>query len=152
MFIERIENGPFSVNTYLVGCPKTQEAILIDPGHEADRIASRMSESGMTFVANTHCNNAHERGIRQGDACGALRDIQTIGEQVAVFIERVGRGQLSVRRGGERAGTAGAGGGGLRNVGGDPRPRRLGEVGSDLEREGLGRGRALEQVHRLRHC
>jgi len=61
MILERIENGPFFVNTYLLGCPKTRRGILIDPGHEDDRIEERMRASGLTFVAimNTHGHIDH---------------------------------------------------------------------------------------------
>jgi len=96
VFIELIENGPFFVNTYLVGCPKTKEAILIDPGHEADRISARMSESGMTFTAivNTHGHLDHLASARhfqqtleipfrmhQGDAFL----LQSLSQQCAAF-------------------------------------------------------------------
>jgi glyoxylase-like metal-dependent hydrolase (beta-lactamase superfamily II) len=61
MFLERIENGPFFVNTYLLGCTKTRQGILIDPGHEPERIAARMAASGLTFTAivNTHGHIDH---------------------------------------------------------------------------------------------
>jgi len=61
MFLERIENGPFFVNTYLLGCEETKEAILVDPGHEADRIRSRIDASGLRYVAivNTHGHLDH---------------------------------------------------------------------------------------------
>lgn len=61
MFLERIENGPFFMNTYLLGCEETKEAILIDPGHDADTIQDRIDASGLRVMAivNTHGHLDH---------------------------------------------------------------------------------------------
>lgn len=65
MIIQRIENGPFFVNTYIVGCEKTRHAILVDPGHEAERIVAAMKASDLTFeaIVNTHGHLDHVAGI-----------------------------------------------------------------------------------------
>ena len=54
------------MNTYLVGCPQTRQGILIDPGHESDRITERMTESGLTYTAivNTHGHLDHVASAR----------------------------------------------------------------------------------------
>ena len=41
--LERFEVGPFMVNAYILGCLKTQEAAIIDPSDEGDRILTRCS-------------------------------------------------------------------------------------------------------------
>lgn len=66
MFLERIENGPFFVNTYILGCEETNDGILIDPGHEADRIQARMDASGLrvTAIVNTHGHIDHVASAR----------------------------------------------------------------------------------------
>ncbi len=66
LFLERIENGPFFVNTYLLGCRRSGEAVLIDPGHEQDRISRRMTESRLRYTAivNTHGHIDHVASAR----------------------------------------------------------------------------------------
>jgi glyoxylase-like metal-dependent hydrolase (beta-lactamase superfamily II) len=63
--VERIENGPFAVNTYIVGCPATKRAVLIDPGHDIRLIERRVKASGLDFTAivNTHGHVDHVAGV-----------------------------------------------------------------------------------------
>jgi glyoxylase-like metal-dependent hydrolase (beta-lactamase superfamily II) len=67
MIIEPIENGPFFVNTYLVGCPETRRGIVVDPGHEIERIIARMEASSLTFeaIVNTHGHIDHVAGVAE---------------------------------------------------------------------------------------
>ena len=61
VFIRRLEVGPLSTNCYLVGCPETQQGVVIDPGGHPDRILAAIKESGLTilYVLNTHCHFDH---------------------------------------------------------------------------------------------
>ena len=63
--IQRIENGPFFVNTYLLGCPETKQGLLIDPGHEVDRIQAAIDASGLTInaITNTHGHIDHVASV-----------------------------------------------------------------------------------------
>ncbi|MBW2452024.1 MAG: hypothetical protein JRF07_06710, partial [Deltaproteobacteria bacterium] len=36
--LERLSVGPIQVNCFLVACPRTFEAMVIDPGDEGERI------------------------------------------------------------------------------------------------------------------
>lgn len=53
--------GPLACNCYVVGDPATKEAIIIDPGDEADLIASSLAERELTVTAivATHAHFDH---------------------------------------------------------------------------------------------
>ena len=54
MILESITVGPIQANCYILGCPETREALLIDPGDEPDRIAERLKRHGLEPVAYLH--------------------------------------------------------------------------------------------------
>jgi hydroxyacylglutathione hydrolase len=53
--------GAFRENCYLYACPKTLEAVIIDPGDEAERIVQRIQELHLTpkYIINTHGHIDH---------------------------------------------------------------------------------------------
>jgi glyoxylase-like metal-dependent hydrolase (beta-lactamase superfamily II) len=53
--------GPLAVNCVIVADERTREAIVVDPGSEAERILSRLSELELrcVLVANTHAHLDH---------------------------------------------------------------------------------------------
>ena len=36
--------GPFATNCYIVGCPKSHQAAIIDPGNEADAVTEALAD------------------------------------------------------------------------------------------------------------
>jgi hydroxyacylglutathione hydrolase len=64
IIIERLVTGPFQVNCYLVGCPQTKKAVIIDPGGEVDQIHQMIDERGLTplYILNTHGHADHVVG------------------------------------------------------------------------------------------
>ena len=48
MLIDRLVLTIAESNCYLVGCERTRQAIVVDPGDAADRILARAVELGMT--------------------------------------------------------------------------------------------------------
>jgi glyoxylase-like metal-dependent hydrolase (beta-lactamase superfamily II) len=54
MILESITVGPIQANCYILGCPETREALLIDPGDEPDRIARRVERHDLRPVAYLH--------------------------------------------------------------------------------------------------
>ncbi|MFZ0611921.1 MAG: MBL fold metallo-hydrolase [Desulfobacterales bacterium] len=61
MIIESLTVGPIQANCYILGCEETKEAVVIDPGDEADRILMSLARSGLTlrYIINTHGHFDH---------------------------------------------------------------------------------------------
>jgi len=61
LMLEILEVGPFAANCYLVGCPRSKEAVIIDPGAEGRRIIKRVQELGLKikYIINTHGHIDH---------------------------------------------------------------------------------------------
>lgn len=59
--IKAIPVGPIQENAYLVRTPESDEAILIDPGDDAERIAREIEDAGVKVAAIliTHCHFDH---------------------------------------------------------------------------------------------
>jgi hydroxyacylglutathione hydrolase len=64
MIIESIVVGPLMVNCYVLGCDKTLEGVIIDPGGDSKKILSVVSRHGLTIssVINTHGHFDHVGG------------------------------------------------------------------------------------------
>ena len=74
MIIKDLTVGPIMANCFVVGCEETKEAVVIDPGDEADRILRTLAKSSLTLkhILNTHGHFDHVGGNRQmKDATGA---------------------------------------------------------------------------------
>lgn len=61
MIIKKLEVGPIMANCYILGCKNTSEAVVIDPGDEADRILMDLAESNLKvkYIINTHGHFDH---------------------------------------------------------------------------------------------
>ncbi|MFO7964901.1 MAG: MBL fold metallo-hydrolase [Desulfobacterales bacterium] len=61
MIIKSLTVGPIMANCYIVGCERTKHAAVIDPGDEAARILTTLSESRLTltYILNTHGHFDH---------------------------------------------------------------------------------------------
>lgn len=46
--------GPFQANCYILGCPTTREALVIDPGDEPDRLAAFLEQHRLQPVVYFH--------------------------------------------------------------------------------------------------
>ena len=59
--IRQMTVGPLQVRTYLVVCPRTGDAVIIDPAGEEDRIAALVREEGarVRYIINTHGHSDH---------------------------------------------------------------------------------------------
>ena len=68
MQIQTFNVGMLSTNCYVVSCPETKEAIIIDPGfdasYEAEQISRYVDENALKvkFIVNTHGHPDHTHG------------------------------------------------------------------------------------------
>jgi hydroxyacylglutathione hydrolase len=61
VIIKQIMVGAFQVFTYVVACPETKEAVVIDPAGEEEKILSLIAEQGfrVKYILNTHGHADH---------------------------------------------------------------------------------------------
>jgi hydroxyacylglutathione hydrolase len=67
MFVKQIQVGGFAVFAYIVACKDTNEALVIDPAAEEDRIFKEAENRGYTikYIVNTHSHIDHVMGNRR---------------------------------------------------------------------------------------
>ena len=74
MIVKKLEVGPVAANCYIVGCEKTKEAVVIDPGDETQRILLLLADLKLRvkYILNTHGHFDHAGGNKRlKDATGA---------------------------------------------------------------------------------
>ncbi len=61
MLIRQLPVGIVMANCYIAGCEQTHEAVVIDPGDEAERILAEIKGLGLTvkYILNTHAHFDH---------------------------------------------------------------------------------------------
>lgn len=61
MIIKKLEVGPIMANCFVVRCDETKEAVVIDPGDDADRILMTLAQEQLTvkYLVNTHGHFDH---------------------------------------------------------------------------------------------
>ena len=64
MIFQYLEAGPLLVNCYIIGDEPTREAVVVDPGGDADRILALLEENQLRLakIINTHCHFDHTGG------------------------------------------------------------------------------------------
>ena len=84
--IERIVVGELMVNSYIVAWKETLDAVVIDPGGEAERILDRIQELNLNInaIINTHGHGDHIGG--NGEMVEALGKPLMIGRYDAVML------------------------------------------------------------------
>jgi len=61
LIIKKLEVGPIMANCFILGCDSTKEAVVIDPGDDADRILMELAKSELKvkYLINTHGHFDH---------------------------------------------------------------------------------------------
>ena len=74
MIFEGFVAGHMQANCYIIGCPETGEAAVVDPGGDADRILARLKARGLRlrYIILTHGHVDHIAALGEvRDATGA---------------------------------------------------------------------------------
>ena len=74
MIVKTLAVGPIMANCFVLGCEKTAEAAVIDPGDEPDRILATLTDHNLTakLIINTHGHFDHVGANRKlKEATGA---------------------------------------------------------------------------------
>ncbi|MBU1182897.1 MAG: MBL fold metallo-hydrolase [Proteobacteria bacterium] len=74
MIIKNLTVGPIMANCFIVGCDRTREAAVIDPGDESDKILLTLAglKLKVKYIINTHGHFDHVGGNKKmKDATGA---------------------------------------------------------------------------------
>ncbi len=61
MIVEQVVVSPFESNCWILGCEKTREGVVIDPGDEAERILEVVNQHTLTlkYAIHTHAHLDH---------------------------------------------------------------------------------------------
>jgi len=96
MLVEKLSVGPFQCNCSILACEKTKEAIIVDPGAEAERISAILQKRGWKpkFLVHTHAHLDHVGATEalhhetRADVCLHREDLflyENVAMQAALF-------------------------------------------------------------------
>ncbi|WDP85720.1 MAG: MBL fold metallo-hydrolase [Desulfobacter sp.] len=91
MIIKKLEVGPIMANCFILGCESTKEAVIIDPGDDADQIlmALAKAELKVKYLINTHGHFDHVgANKRMKEVTGAQIAIHPLDEPMLTDLTR----------------------------------------------------------------
>jgi hydroxyacylglutathione hydrolase len=67
LIVKELAVGPLSVNCFIIGCPDSREAAVVDPGGDTDQILLALADEGLTlkYIINTHGHFDHVGGNKK---------------------------------------------------------------------------------------
>jgi glyoxylase-like metal-dependent hydrolase (beta-lactamase superfamily II) len=67
LMLKMMAVGPFQANCYILGCKKTMEGVVIDPGDEVFRIVKEVSNTGLRikYILITHGHPDHTGAAKE---------------------------------------------------------------------------------------
>jgi len=67
LIIRELAVGPIQANCFILGCEETQNAVVIDPGGDTDRILMTLAQEKLKviYILNTHGHFDHVAGNRK---------------------------------------------------------------------------------------
>ncbi|AOY76952.1 MBL fold metallo-hydrolase [Clostridium formicaceticum] len=67
MILERLSVGVYGANCYIIGDEKTDEAAVVDPGGDADKILKVLEDKGLhlKYILLTHGHGDHIGGLKE---------------------------------------------------------------------------------------
>ena len=89
MIIEELVVGPIMSNCFILGCEKTKEAVVIDPGADTHKILLLLADLKLRlmYIINTHGHFDHVAGNKKlKDATGADLIIHPLDEPMLAMI------------------------------------------------------------------
>ena len=105
MILEVRAVAPFYKNGFVVGCERTREAVIIDPGDEVDellggRSRSRTSTSGTILLTHAHID--HITGVGRDEGRTRRAGLPAPGRPVSLRGRGASRARCSASRSGSR--------------------------------------------------
>lgn len=91
MIIKKLEVGPIMANCFILGCERTKEAVVIDPGDDADDILMALAKEGLRvkYLINTHGHFDHVgANKRMKEATAAILAIHPLDEPMLEELSR----------------------------------------------------------------
>jgi glyoxylase-like metal-dependent hydrolase (beta-lactamase superfamily II) len=65
LLVRRRRVGPFDNAAYVVACPETREAVLIDAANEAERLVEAIGDLNLVAVLETHGHSDHWQALEE---------------------------------------------------------------------------------------
>ncbi len=91
MIIKKLEVGPIMANCFILGCERTKESVVIDPGDDANDILMALAKLGLRvkYLVNTHGHFDHVGANKpMKEATGAILAIHPQDEPMLEELSR----------------------------------------------------------------